>query len=101
MRSFTSVVIVFLVIAAPARAQLSAEEAKAKLAEKETQRQAERAKVVTITAGELADLRTKVATLEAQLKALQAQGGAGGAKPVAKRPPDQIDIGMTKDEVIA
>src|SRR5690348_16052051 len=97
MRAVISFVIVFGVFGASASAQISPEEAKAKLAEREAQRQAERNKMVQITTGELADLRAKVAQLEATVKSLQAQQ----VKAAVKKMPETIEVGMTKDEVIA
>src|SRR4051812_9801197 len=79
-------------------AQLSPEEAKAKLDERNAKRLAERSQVVQVTVGELADLRAKVSQLEAEVKALRAQPST---KPLAKKLPETIEIGMSKDEVLA
>jgi vacuolar-type H+-ATPase subunit F/Vma7 len=78
-------------------AQVSPEEAKAKLAERDAQRQAERQQIIQITAGDLADLRQKLAVLEAQVKSLRAQLAD---KQTPKKISDSIEIGMTRDEVL-
>lgn len=73
--------------------------AQAKLAEKDKARQAEREKMVTISAGELADLRAKIESLEAEVRSLK----GGTTKPTTvvakKRNPTAPEVGMTRDEV--
>ena len=93
----SGVFLIALALAPIAMAQVSPEEAKAKLAERDAQRQAERQQIIQITAGELADLRQKVAVLEAQVKSLRAQLAD---KQTPKKISDTIEIGMTKDEVL-
>jgi DNA repair exonuclease SbcCD ATPase subunit len=80
------------------QAQLSPEEAKAKLEERNAKRLAERSQMVQVSAGELADLRARIAQLEGEIKTLRSQTGQ---KAGYKKPPETIEIGMTKDEVIA
>src|SRR4051812_37076462 len=90
-----------------ASGQTSVEEARAKLREREQQRKAERDQMVQISAGELADLRARVQQLEAEVRSLRGGGGGGAAKlfPDKEQPkkplPQTIEIGMTKDEVMA
>lgn len=81
-------------------AELSPEEAQAKLAAKEQQRQAERKQIVQMSAGELADMQAKIRQLEAEVAGLRAQLNQ---KEAAKKSPvrSMIEIGMTKDEVLA
>jgi hypothetical protein len=82
----------------PEDARAKLEEAKAKLAEKDQQRQAEREKMVSITAGELSDLRVRIAQLESENKALKGQSAGGKNQP--RKVYSMIEIGMTKDEVM-
>ena len=67
------------------------------MAEKDAQRKAERAKIVQITAGELEDLREQVRRLEAQVKG----GPSKSAEKEIKKIHRAIEIGMTKEEVMA
>jgi hypothetical protein len=79
---------------------LSPEEAKAKLAAKEQQRLADRGQLIQTTSGELADLQLRIRQLEAEVSSLRSQLGQ---KEVAKKTTFHviIEIGMTKDEVLA
>jgi hypothetical protein len=84
--------------------QASPDEAAAKLRAKQAERAAQRSKLVQITAGELDDLREQVRLLRAQVDALQrkqAEANGTAVKPVVKRVPTQIEIGMTRAEVDA
>jgi hypothetical protein len=90
--------VIVAIVSCCALAQVSPEEAKAKLAEKDQQRQAERAQLIQITSGELTDLRAKVARLEGEVRALQ---GKLGQKETFKKAPETIEIGMTKEDVVA
>jgi hypothetical protein len=83
----------------PQDAKAKLDEAKAKLAEKDQQRQVEREKMVTITAGELSDLRVRIAQLESENKALK--GRSAGGKDQVRKVYSMIEIGMTKDEVMS
>lgn len=90
-----------LAASAPVFGQVSAEEAQKKLAEKQAARQAERSKVVTITQGELDDLKAEVARLKAenaQLKAGQSQAGPASTTPAVKLV-QKIAVGNSKAEV--
>ena len=81
-------------------AQLSSQEAGAKLAEREALKKLERDQSVTITAGELADLRNRVKQLEGEVSLLR--GKPNIKDKVAPKPlPIMIEIGMTKAEVLA
>jgi hypothetical protein len=73
------------------------EDAKRRLAEKDVQRQKDREKVVEISAGELDDLRARIAQLEAQLRALQPKQANAAPRPARM----MIEIGMTRDEVMS
>lgn len=83
-----------------AQAQVSVTEAQAKLAEKDAQRKAERSKVVQISAGELADLKAELAQLKSELASLRG-AKATASKPAPKKVYSEIEIGMTRDEVMA
>lgn len=101
--------IVALFVTIAASGQTSVEEARAKLREREQQRKAERDQVVQISAGELADLRARVQQLEAEVRSLRGSVPAKlfpdklvPDKEQPKKPlPQAIEIGMTKDEVMA
>jgi hypothetical protein len=93
-----------LLISLPAFGQLHPEEqkaqmdaAKAKLEAKAKAREAERSKLVQITAGELADLEARVKELEAQLLALR--GKAAEAEQPKAKVYTEIEVGMTKAEL--
>jgi hypothetical protein len=79
---------------------ITPEEAAAKLAEKDSQRQLERGQLVQITAGELADLRIRIKQLEGEVSALQGRVG-DKERDTAKKIHTSIEIGMTKAEVLA
>jgi len=86
-----------LLLSFSAFAQVSVQEAQAKLAEKEQQRQIDREKIVQITAGELDDLRQRVRQLEDQLKLTRSRTNEKDIKKVYTA----IEIGMTKEELLA
>lgn len=92
-----SIIFVVALFGFSAMAQVSPEEAKAKLAEREAHKRLEREQTVQITAGELADLRNKVRQLEGELNAIRAKPGD---KEKPKPLPTMIEIGMTKAEVL-
>src|SRR5688500_13165610 len=86
-------------LAAGAQTAVTPEEARKRLEERNAQRRDERNQVMQITAGELADLRSKIQQLEGQVKVLQKQLEAKAEAP--KKVHTMIEIGMTKDEVMA
>ena len=84
--------------------QTSTEEAGAKLRAKQAERDAQRAKMVQVTAGELEDLRAEVQRLKVQNADLQrkfADAAKPGAAIVPKKRPTQVEVGMTRQEVEA
>lgn len=83
-------------------AQSPTTQATEKLREREKQRQAERAKIVQVTAGELEDLQTQIRQLRAQNDSLSKKISAltqANAAPVKKKY-TELEIGMTKQEVL-
>jgi len=86
-------------LAAGAQNTVTPEEARKRLEERNAQRREEREQMVQITAGELMELRAKVAQLEGQVKALQQQSEK--KVDVPKKVHTMIEIGMTKDQVMA
>jgi len=88
-------------------AQLSTDEATARLKAKQAERDAARATVVQISAGELQDLREKLKALEAENAELRAKVNGGvananagaAAKPVPKKKFTKLELGMTRQEV--
>src|SRR5262245_19211571 len=94
-----SAVFVVLFAALSSYAQVSPQDAQAKLEEKQKQRQAEREQMVQISAGELADLKAEIKRLEGDVKSLRAQLGQKDPT-AAKKFHEFIEIGMTKDEVM-
>jgi hypothetical protein len=104
-----AIALVVLFAGVSAMGQVSPDEAKQKLEEKQKQRQAEREQIVQVTAGELADLRMEIKRLEGEVKSLNAQLGikdagasssASASAAPAKKYHEIIEVGMTKDEVM-
>jgi hypothetical protein len=67
------IAITILACGVVAHAQISPDEAKKKLLEKQAARQAERDKVISIKQGDLDDLRAEVAKLKAEIAALKSR----------------------------
>jgi hypothetical protein len=88
--------------AAPApNSAAAADQAVTALAEKQKEREAQRSAPAAITVGELDDLRAEVTRLRAENASLKGKpGGAAAAAAPAKRRTD-IEVGMTRDELIA
>jgi len=89
-------------------AQTPANDAAAKLQAKQAERNAQRSKLIQVTAGELDDLREQVRVLKAQNAELQRKLGetASASAASAKASPQkkkytQIEVGMTREEVDA
>lgn len=81
------------------RADSTTEDAQARLAAREAQRQNERRQLVQITAGELSDLRNRLKMLEGEVATLRDR--AATKDPSKNKPiPTMIEIGMTKAEVM-
>jgi hypothetical protein len=80
-----------------AHAQLSAEEAQKKLADKAAARNAQRSREVTVTQGELDDLRAELASLRAQVASMRGSGPAAAGKI---EPIRAIAVGATRDQVM-
>lgn len=89
------IIVLGIILASSVNAQVSPAEAAAKLADRTRQQKAERAEIVQITAGELADLKNRVRQLEGELSTYRAKT-AEKPKPL----PTMIEIGMTKAEVM-
>jgi hypothetical protein len=83
------------VIVTTSYAQLSPEEAAQRLKEREAAQAAERAKLVTISQGELDDLKAQIESLEAQLAQLRA--AASAAPKIVEVP--ALAVGETRDQV--
>jgi hypothetical protein len=94
--------------------QAPANDAAAKLQAKQAERNAQRSKLVQVTAGELEDLREQVRTLKAQnaellrkLNEMSSSASASASKasatkgPAQKKKYTQIEVGMTREEVDA
>lgn len=96
-----------LVLAGPAIGQLTPEEAAQKLEQRKKERQAERAKLTSISQGALEDMQAELIRLRAEVASLKQQllvARGGPASPVAKanrRPPRTIEVGMTREELMA
>lgn len=103
MRLQVGAVFGVLMAASLCLAQANPDEAVAKLKAKQAAKDAERAKIVQISAGELQDLRDQIRLLQTQNAEFQKKLADLGA--AAKAPPKkrftQIEIGMTKAEVTA
>jgi hypothetical protein len=104
MSSRATFVAGLLLVTAFCFCQTSPEEAAAKLRAKQEERDAQRAKFVQITAGELEDLRAEVQNLKNQNADLQrrlADAGKPGAAAAAapKKRPTLIEVGMTRKDV--
>lgn len=94
---WTAVLSLFLVCAGVGFAQVSTDEAMAKLKAKQEARDAERAKTVTITQGQLDDLKAEIASLKAQLASLHETGIPAAAKI---EPVRALAVGQTHDQVM-
>lgn len=82
-------------------AQLSPEDAMAKLKEKQTARSASRDKIVQISQGELDDMKLHIVQLEGIVQQLRAQVASGGAAAAPKVEAVRlIAVGNTKDQVL-
>ena len=96
--------------------QVSTEEANQKLQEKQKQREAERGASITITRGELDDPKAQIARLQAENATSRQQLAQGSAavkrapapdpkaapQPARKKdPPASIEIGMSREDVLA
>lgn len=98
------VVVALGLLAAPALSQVEPDEAQAKLKQKAEQRKAERAKLVQISAGQLEDMQGEIIRLRAAVadlqKRLNPHAAQAAAKPGAKRNFNNLEVGMTKDELL-
>jgi hypothetical protein len=106
MRSaFLSAVVLLAAMAsaqvAPTTQPLSPEEATRRLEERQAQREASRNQKVTITRGELEDLRAQIASLKAEIATLK--GDANAQQPAAADPPKftlEITTGTTRAQLV-
>lgn len=91
---------VVLAVGVPAFAQVSTEEAKHRLEQKEKEREARRAEKVTISRGELEDLRAEVARLKGELAQLESRDNAL-PEPPATQPKFVLAIekGITREQL--
>ena len=95
------VVATLLVGGALSFGQISVDQATQKLQEKQTERELSRSRPVTITQGELDDMKSEIAKLNAQLKELHGQAPSPVAtRPAASTMPAKIGVGMTRDQLI-
>jgi hypothetical protein len=100
-RTFAVALIVAAFVVAPIRARAAdpnVEEAQRKLEEKAKDRQASRSREVTITQGELDDLKAQIASLQTEVARLRGESG----KPASAQQKvyNTLEIGMTKQEVM-
>lgn len=99
MCRITIVAIGMLLVAVTALGQITPEEAAKRLQEKAAARQAERAKLVTITQGELEDMRAEIMRLKTQVKELQASQATGQTHATGVRLVPKIAVGVTRAEL--
>jgi hypothetical protein len=93
-------VLMMLVLGAPALSQLSPAEAEAKLKERQADKEVARSEKVEITRGELDDLNATIAQLKAEITILRQQLPLPAAKPAAAKRPTKIELGMTRDALV-
>jgi hypothetical protein len=97
---------VWLLLAVPAFGQTDSSDATARLKERQAARLAERARPVTITQGELDDLRALVVRLQAENTALKAETAKAAvkAKPAAEVAPGDlvksVTLGMAERDLV-
>jgi len=90
--------VIALLLASVSFGQVSPEEAAKRLAEKQAARQAERSKMVSITQGELDDMKAEIARLKNELAQLKASSQPASTVAAAKMPTG-IVVGITKAEL--
>jgi hypothetical protein len=99
MRQVILSALLIVSLAALARGQISTDEAMANLKAKQEAREAERNKPVTITQGELDDLKANIASLEAQVIQLRAAAAAAAAATPKVEAVREISVGETHEQV--
>ena len=81
--------------------QISVDQANQKLQEKQQEKVAERSQPVTITQGELDDMKLEIAKLKAEVQALRGQAvPAAAEQPAALTIPAKIAPGMTREQLL-
>lgn len=81
--------------------QISVDQANQKLQEKQKQQEAERSQPVTITQGELDDMKSEITKLKAEVQELRAREVPPAAEqPAALTIPARIAPGMTREQLL-
>jgi hypothetical protein len=80
--------------------QVSVDQANQKLQEKQKDRELSRSRPVTVTQGELDDMKAEIAKLNAQLQELRRQAAPPDTQPTAFKIPAKIGVGMTRNQLI-
>ena len=90
-----------LIGGAPSFGQISVDQANQKLQEKQKERELSRSRPVTVTQGELDDMKAEIAKLNAEVQELRRQAApAADTQPAASKIPAKIGVGMTRDQLI-
>jgi hypothetical protein len=107
MRAVFSILVglsVLLVIVSGSSAQTSSEDAVAKLKARQQQREAERAKTVEISYGELQDLKEEIQSLKRELAEYKVKSAgamvSANKTPAVKRRPTKMELGMTREDLL-
>lgn len=96
-----SLIVVSTLLMGTAFGQISVDQANQKLQEKQQERELSRSRPVTITQGELDDMKAEIAMLNAQLRESRRQAPPPAAtQPAASTMPAKIGVGMTRDQLI-
>jgi len=86
---------------APSLGQISVDQANEKLQEKQKARELSRARPVTVTQGELDDMKSEITKLNAEVQELRRLAApVAGTQPAASRIPAKIGVGMTRDQLV-
>ena len=81
--------------------QISVDQANQKLQEKQQEKVAERSQPVTITQGELDDMKSEIAKLKAEVQELRARAVPPAAEQTAASTiPGKIVVGMTREQLL-
>ena len=101
LKSLT-IVAAFLIGGAASFGQIPVDQANQKLQEKQKDHEAARSQPVTITQGELDDMKSEIAKLKAEVQQLRHQTAAPAAaeQPAASKIPAKIGVGMTREQLL-
>lgn len=96
-----TIVAALLIGGAASFGQISVDQANQKLQEKQKEQEAERSRPVTITQGELDDMKSEITKLKAEVKELRGQAVPPAAEqPAALTIPGKISVGMTREQLL-